>query len=110
MNTQHTPGEWFVRKLERYGDMIDCFVAAPAYTGNEKTLPYNDEILGDDNYTLDETFDRKLADCYLISAAPNMLEVLKQILEYAEDNPIQLALLKQVKSAVDKALNKKEEQ
>lgn len=55
-----TKGEWFVRKLEKDGELKDCFVAAPDCTG----CAYDAEILGDDEYRGDMV--RKLADCELI--------------------------------------------
>lgn len=65
-----TPGLWFVRKRERDGEILDCFVAAPDCQG----LPYDAEILGDDEYreTTPEghfSIRRKLADCELIVKA-----------------------------------------
>lgn len=60
-----TPGPWFVRKLERKGNMVDCFVAAPDRNG----FAYDAEILGDDEYR--DGIARKLADCELIVAAVN---------------------------------------
>lgn len=67
-----TPGVWFVRKREVDGEVVDCFVAAPDCQG----LPYDAEILGDDEYreTTPEGFfsiKRKLADCELIVKAVN---------------------------------------
>lgn len=60
-----TPGLWFVRKRERDGELLDCFVAAPDCQG----LPYGAEILGDDEYREDTGITRKLADCELIVKA-----------------------------------------
>lgn len=68
-----TPGQWFVRKRERDGELLDCFVAAPDFLG----LPYDAEILGDDEYRDGKSGDRddgsgirrKLADCELIVKA-----------------------------------------
>lgn len=60
-----TPGRWFVRKRERDGVTMDCFVAAPDCQG----LAYDAEILGDDEYR--DGIERKLADCELIVAAVN---------------------------------------
>jgi hypothetical protein len=70
-----TPGLWFVRKRERDGKLLDCFVAAPDFLG----LPYDAEILGDDEYRDGKNADqddgsgmrRKLADCELIVTAVN---------------------------------------
>lgn len=60
-----TPGPWFVRKLERDGELKDCFVAAPDRNG----FAFDAEILGDDEYR--DSIQRKLADCELIVAAVN---------------------------------------
>lgn len=60
-----TPGPWFVRRLERDGELRDCFVSAPDCQG----FAYDAEILGDDEYRDD--LSRKLADCELIVAAVN---------------------------------------
>jgi len=61
-----TPGEWFVRKRERDGELLDCFVAAPDCQG----MPYDAEILGDDEYREEAGgVARKLADCELIVKA-----------------------------------------
>lgn len=76
---KHTPGQWKVKKLVRNGELIDCHVAAPSFHG----LPYDSEILGDDEYNRDEGdtgIDRKLADCNLIAAAPDMLRILKLVM------------------------------
>lgn len=67
-----TPGPWFVRKRERDGVLLDCFVAAPDCLG----FAYDAEILGDDEYREtpedeDAGIKRKLADCELIVAAVN---------------------------------------
>lgn len=61
-----TPGPWWVRKPERYGEVVDAFVCAPDVQG----FAYDAEILGDDEYR-DEKSDgsglrRKVADCELI--------------------------------------------
>jgi hypothetical protein len=66
-----TPGVWFVRKLERNGELLDCFVAAPDCQG----LPYGAEILGDDEYREDTGITRKLADCELICKLVNAYRV-----------------------------------
>lgn len=60
---ESTPGDWFVRKRERDGEVLDCFVAAPDCQG----MPYDAEILGDDEYREESGgVARKLADCVLI--------------------------------------------
>lgn len=66
-----TPGPWWVRKRERDGEILDCFVAAPDVNG----YAYDAEILGDDEYH--DGIERKLADCNLIAAAPEMLQLLR---------------------------------
>lgn len=60
-----TPGQWFVRKREVSGEVVDCFVAAPDCQG----LPYDAEILGDDEYR--DGIERKLADAESIVKAVN---------------------------------------
>lgn len=65
-----TPGIWFVRKRERDGELLDCFVSAP----DCQRFAYDAEILGDDEYrgtAADESagIRRKLADCELIVKA-----------------------------------------
>ena len=62
-----TPGVWFVRKRERDGELLDCFIAAPDCNG----FAYDAEILGDDEYREDEGMARKLADCELICKLVN---------------------------------------
>lgn len=62
-----TPGAWFVRKRERDGEVLDAFVAAPDCQG----LPYDAEVLGDDEYREDQGLERKLADCALVVLAVN---------------------------------------
>ncbi len=62
-----TPGPWRIRKRERDGELLDCFVEAPDCQG----LPYAAEIMGDDEYR--EDLARKLADCELIVKAVNAL-------------------------------------
>lgn len=60
-----TPGPWFVRTLERDGEVVDCFVSAPDCQG----FAYDAEVLGDDEYR--DNISRKLADCQLIVSAVN---------------------------------------
>lgn len=62
-----TPGVWFVRRHERLGEVRDAFVAAPDCQG----LPYDAEVLGEDEYREDTGIVRKQADCELIVAAVN---------------------------------------
>ncbi|MEN2433188.1 hypothetical protein [Comamonas sp. F1-6] len=62
-----TPGLWSVRKREVDGELRDCFVTAPDCQG----LPYDAEIMGDDEYRDDNGIARKLADCELIVTAVN---------------------------------------
>jgi hypothetical protein len=69
----HTPGPWWVRKNERNGELRDCFVAAKDING----FPYDAEILGDDEYHTGGIV-RKLADCHLIAAAPDMAEAMAE--------------------------------
>ena len=54
---KHTPGPWFVRTLERPGEVCDCFVAAPSF----QKFAYDSEILGDDEYGEPNGIQRKLA-------------------------------------------------
>lgn len=58
-----TPGPWRVRKREKDGQVLGCFVTAPDCQGRA----YDADILGDDY----DTMERKLADCELIVAAVN---------------------------------------
>lgn len=62
-----TPGVWFVRRQERLGEVRDAFVAAPDCQG----LPYDAEVLGEDEYREESGIVRKQADCELIVAAVN---------------------------------------
>lgn len=74
MTANITPGDWFVRtRLGVDGKVVDCFVAAPPTNG----LPYDAEILGDDEYREDDGIQRKLADAHLISAARDLLTALE---------------------------------
>ena len=77
---KHTPGPWKVRKLVKDGELADCFVAAPSFQG----FPYDSEVLGDDEYGHsdgDTGIQRKLSDCNLIAAAPDMLRILKLVMK-----------------------------
>jgi hypothetical protein len=65
--SKHTPGKWRVRTRLIAGEVVDCFVAADSFQG----YPYDSEILGDDEYR--EGIGRRLADCHLIAAAPDLL-------------------------------------
>lgn len=70
-----TPGTWFVRKRERDGELLDCFVAAPDCQG----MAYDAEILGDDEYREESGgVARKLADCTLIVQAVNAYRTVRQ--------------------------------
>lgn len=60
-----TPGPWFVRKRTAFGEVADCFIAAPDVQG----LAYDAEIMGDDEYR--DGVERKVADAELIVAAVN---------------------------------------
>jgi hypothetical protein len=62
-----TPGVWFVRKRERDGELLDCFIAAPDCNG----FAFDAEILGDDEYREDTGMARKLADCELVCKLVN---------------------------------------
>jgi hypothetical protein len=77
MSAKHTPGPWFVRKLERLGEIRDCFVAAPDVLG----LAYDAEILGDDEYR--DGIERKLADAERIVQCVNAHDELVEITESA---------------------------
>lgn len=70
-----TPGPWFVRKLERDGELKDCFVSAPDCQG----LLYGAEIMGDDEYR--DGIERKLADCELIVLAVNTIRAVRSTWE-----------------------------
>lgn len=74
-----TPGPWSVRKREMGGHLNDCFVTAADVNG----YPYDAEILGDDEYHEQSGgIARKLADCNLIAAAPDLLEALEKLLHF----------------------------
>jgi hypothetical protein len=73
-----TPGPWFVRKHERDGELRECWVAAPDFNG----FAYDAEILGDDEYR--DGLARKLADCRLIAAAPELLEAAERMVAATE--------------------------
>lgn len=92
MKLKITPGEWFVRTREVQGETVDCFVAAPPTNG----MPYDAEILGDDEYREDDGMARKLADAHLIAAAPQLLAALKNACAVA-------GFSKQAHAAIDKA-------
>jgi len=65
-----TPGPW---KTRIHIDGDDCFVSANDVNG----FPYDAEILGDDEYR--DGFERKLADCNLVSEAPELYEALVKV-------------------------------
>lgn len=68
---EHTKGPWFVSKLERHGELVDCFVSAKDVNG----FAYDAEILGDDEYREESGgIERKLADARRIVACVNALE------------------------------------
>lgn len=77
---KHTPGPWAVRTRENWGDdgakVVDCFVTAPDVNG----FPYGADILSDDEYR-DESggVERRLADCHLIAAAPELYAKLRAL-------------------------------
>jgi hypothetical protein len=80
---KHTQGPWKVRKIEKSGEMQDCFVCAPDCNG----YAYDAEILGEDEYHEQSGgLDRKIADCNLIAAAPELLESLKHLIHLATPN------------------------
>jgi hypothetical protein len=79
MNTKYTPGPWFVRTRSVGGEVVDCFVAAKDVHG----LPYDAEILGDDEYR--DGIDRRLADAHLIAAAPDLLDALQWLVDLMPD-------------------------
>jgi hypothetical protein len=75
-----TPGPWFVRYRREGERVLDCFVAGPPTNG----LPYDAEILGDDEYREDDGIDRKVADACLIAAALDMKGALLTALDDLE--------------------------
>ena len=83
--SKHTPAPWFVRTLERNGEILNCFVAAKDVNG----FAYDAEIMGDDEYH--DGIERKLADARLIAAAPDLLEALKNLCDQLPSNPIPLS-------------------
>lgn len=96
MTGNWTPGPWWVRKNERNGDLRDCFVAAKDVNG----FPYDAEVLGDDEYHTGG-IGRKLADCHLIAAAPDMAETL----QWLRDN-IRETTTSEIERRLDAALAK----
>lgn len=82
-----TPGPWIALFLYIDHKVVDCFVAAR----NFNNLPYESEILGDDEYTEEGGIDRKIADAILASVAPDAIEALKAWMlvesEMLDNNP-----------------------
>lgn len=76
---KHTPGPWWVRTREVGGEVVDCFVAAKDVQG----CAYDAEILGDDEYR--DGIERKLADCRLIAAAPELLDAARELRQRQRD-------------------------
>lgn len=99
-----TPGPWSVRIHERDGEMLDCFVTAPDVNG----FAYAAEILGDDEYR--SGLERKLADCHLIAAAPDLYDALREAEFVMDDCPMvsqQLVdAIKKARAAIAKAEGK----
>jgi len=62
---KHTPGPWVVRKHPQLGAFVEAKIDGK---------PYGQEILGEDYWP---ELDRE-ADCYLVAAAPDMLDALKE--------------------------------
>ena len=81
MSAAFTPGPWRVRTRESDGEIVDCFVTAPDVHG----YAYDAEILGEDEYR--EGIERRVADCHLIAAAPELLEALEHIINGALSLP-----------------------
>lgn len=79
---KHTPGPWRVRKQERNGEILDCFVCADDVNG----FAYEAEILGDDEYSHSENdIERKLADCAVVAASLELLEALEELCDFLGD-------------------------
>ena len=96
-----TPGPWWVRTRVTFGEIRDCFVAAKDVQG----MAYDAEILGDDEYR--EGIDRKLADAYLIAAAPDLLAALRGIIEIGKrdmSNPKYDGFFEFARAAIAKAV------
>lgn len=93
-----TPGTWFVRKQERLGEVRDCFVAAPDCQG----LPYDAEVLGEDEYREDTGMVRKLADCHLMAASKDLFAAL----QLARDNGMRGRLCDADIAIIDAAIAK----
>jgi len=76
---KHTPGPWRVRNHESMGIWVD---APCGMVENPRGPNYARQILEDEDYP------EKLADAYLIAAAPRMLAALKEaraVLETANE-------------------------
>lgn len=73
-----TPGPWKVRTRTCDGELAGCFVEAPDVNG----FAYAAEVLGDDEYR-DHSggMDRRLADCKLVAAAPDLLDAVRALLK-----------------------------
>lgn len=67
------------------GEVVDCFVAAKDTQG----LPYDAEILGDDEYR--DGIERKLADAHMAAAAPDLVEALRSMLSLVRRNAPELS-------------------
>jgi len=83
-----TPGPWFVRTRIVNGEIVGCFVSAPATNG----LPYGAEIMGDDEYNEEPGgMARRLADCHAISATHELQAALRDALPGLRREFVELA-------------------
>lgn len=80
MNIKHTPGPWSVRTRKQDGEIVDCFVTAPDVNG----FAYAAAILEDDEYR--DGIERRLADCNLVAAAPELLQLVIKYRNHGEPN------------------------
>ena len=101
-----TPGPWKIRTRKVGGKIVDCFVAAPSFSG----LAYGSEILGEDEYREENGALRRLADCQKIISADLLLRTLERInaiVSPGESDPERMAqMLTEIANMVPQALAK----
>lgn len=101
MKNKHTPGEWKVRFMRPDDPDSMFFVEAP--NNNKPEIGYGIEIMMDDygdhnGYTREQ----RLADAYLIAAAPVLLKTLKEVL-VGMIGKLPTACKESIESAIKKA-------
>lgn len=109
MNVKHTPGPWasYPCNLEAYSRVITakgCMVQI-AHTGVREKVAMTKEVYGD-RMTYGP-FEETTANALLIVAAPDLLDVLLRMTEYADDGtPIHPSdnLMAEARAAVAKAV------